>query len=256
MRRSTIPGLLLLAIAASLAWPTFGAPPTVTAVCASVAVTDKKDSLRYLSRGNRCEGRYGAKVGTAPELVLGSLVSTAVPALIPKSTWRMSWSPSKETVSLQANSLKYLQFYRMDASAAPGVSFMDWPTDILLAVPIQTQNLGLLLSTRRQIGTRSEVVYLPAALAAAAPTDAEITARILSQQNLKEVTVTLSALKGGDLVVLRGPTALKYGYYPQHVAIRVPLGQLPKGALVRVEITGTTNSGRETPLAFWVQSGG
>jgi len=150
----------------------------------------------------------------------------------------------------------------MDSAPPSGTTVYAWPTDILAALNVHKDDLGVVAAARTSLsicGSKPEI-YLPVRIGlpgtpAAAPHPQAV---LLSDVELSEVYVTASTLgpDGKRLRVIKQNKALGYGDYPAETGIAIPLPDLKSKGLYLVEIAATLQSGGSSNLRMCVYQGG
>lgn len=218
------------------------------------------DEWSYRMRGSRCEGLFSQQVATTAELALGSLVagiSGDEPS--PSSEWTVSWSKATpNTIKLQARSLLYRQYYRMDATVAGGSRSFKWSTDVLAGIPVKRKNIGVLVSTEETILGRKESVFIPAFVGPAASGAANVVAEVIPTRDLSELYMKVMGVdkSSGKLVELVPQRALNYGFYPGNRSIRIPISISGiQQRAVLIQLVGPQKSGGTLSTSFWIANG-
>jgi len=125
--------------------------------------------LAYRERGNRCEGLYSQQIAAPSKVeIVGFFQHPPVVEPGSEVPLRVKIGESNSPVQIQAVSLRYRHFYRMDTRLAPGQANFLWPRSILNSreVSLNKRELAILacISTCRSTGSRSMMKILPVSL--------------------------------------------------------------------------------------------
>ena len=185
--------------------------------------------LGYKQRGNRCEGLYVAQtsVGT---LHIASLVTT-FEAFDPGEDLVLEWDapPEGGPVRLKVVSLTRRFYYQMDTERPRDRHRFTWMPDVLNALGLGANDLGVVASTVSQLDGRNVEVYLPVRLKHGVESAASVTATVSTSVVLREVYVTLEKrMDDGRLSAIIEDRPLQRGYYPAGRPINVVLPKLDR----------------------------
>jgi hypothetical protein len=146
----------------------------------------------------------------------------------------------------------------MDAVRPPGSKSYEWPVDLLSALAIPKSEVGVVGMTRISLGQAERVLYLPLRISQggklATPGGYHLV--ILPGVELKEVFVTLAAVKGNLETILKNGEPLAYGYYPAERPIEAPVAVPREQGIYRLEIGATHMSGGASTAELWFYHAG
>jgi hypothetical protein len=245
-----------LVIAAALSLVDSAGPPASaqSSHCDPYLPVSQDNPLGYRLRGDRCEGVYVQQVTNTPVLVasfgrlnLPKLPSQGTPVLV-------EWTPVAGELQLRTYSLKPRMYYRMDSRRPPGGGSYRWSSDVVAALELTPDDVGIVAWTERDIGGARQPVYVP--VRAGTPTvtpDGIYDLVIVPGTELNEVFVGVSAVAadGRPAVGITKPAALKYGYYPAGRPIRIAVGPLPSPGTYVAEIGATLKAGGALSHEVW-----
>lgn len=212
---------------------------------------ESQSPMAYRQRGDRCEGLYAQQV-SALRLDIRSFVRSFA-AFDPDkdAELTLAWQAppgAVQDVRLRAFSLKPRQYFRMDTAVPAARGFYRWPSDVLAAVPLGRDDLGILAWLEMPgPADKNRAVYLPlrAGAPAAAPSEEGYEVTLVPSARLREVRVTLRRTDshGEVLATLRRDEELGYGYYASEKPTVLTTGRLEAPGFYRLEVTATTASG-------------
>lgn len=228
-----------------------------TAVCDPTIPQAKGQPLGYQPRGERCEGVYAQPV-SATTLVVASFTQGPVRyAFDAPAPIQISWTdgPQKPT-HLRARSLKRNVYYQMDSvQKAPSATFV-WPADVLRALDLGSDEIGVLGWMNETLGEAARPVHLP--LKVQQPDGPETTGEtytlmLIPGVELKEIQLSIDQLdERGRLVRTAVPQhPLKFGFYPPNRAIAIELPKLSEPGHYYLELTGEREDGLTTSRDFY-----
>jgi hypothetical protein len=211
------------------------------------------DPYSYRLRGDRCEGVYIQEVAGAPLSIVSWTAAFPNYDLTSHQPLRLEWdlADSRERVRLRAQSLRRKLYYRMDALSQSGSTSYQWPLDLLAAIRIARDEIGVVGLAEADVGDSRREVYVPLRIAQSGkpPSVAEYHLVLLPGTELKEVFVTLVAAKGA--LVLKEGEPLGYGYYPAERPVDVPVAAPRESGIYRLEVGATHKSGGASTIELW-----
>jgi hypothetical protein len=218
--------------------------------CDTRLLQQTQDPLAYRLRGERCEGVYVRDVaGAGGFSVVGFIEASPTPIGIERNEpLHLAWEPSDDViVNVRAVSLRRRLYYRMDARQPAGATGFDWPMDVVGALDLGSDELGVVAWIQRDVGGTEQEVYVPVRVSRAgtpAQHDGYVV-QVVPGTELTEVFVTLAAVdaSGRDeaTVVRDGP--LRRGFYPAGRVIPIRLPSLPRPGLYRLQLNAVLTSG-------------
>lgn len=207
----------------------------------------------YRLRGSRCEGIYIQEVAGAPLSIVSWTAAFDDYDLKSREPLRLQWEPLKggESVRLRAQGLRRSLYYRMDAQLPAGTKLYEWPTDLLAAVRIPRDEIGVVGWADGVVGGTRREIYLPLRIAQGRKPAPAVAYHLvlLPGTELKEVFVTLEGPGGAP--VLRKGEPLGYGYYPAERPVDVPVSVPREAGIYRLEIGATHRSGGASTIDLW-----
>lgn len=211
----------------------------------------------YRQRGDRCEGLYAKPVG-GTTLWVASLTeyfedfdAASGQQLI------VDWSPPESSVvQLRADGIRRNLYYRMESRRLAGSDSYRWPSDVLAALKIRRDDIGIVGWTRYQLGGIERDVYVPLRISQQHPADQCSTTLVvlLPGVKLEEVSVSLASLDtdGQPVTWIRKDRPLGYGYYPAERPIKIPVTELAAPGVYYLGISAKLASGGFTALERWI----
>ena len=214
------------------------------------------DKLGYYPRDSRCEGRYIRKTGTHM-LVVSLTESYENYDIKSKKELNVEWTPpQKETVWLRAYGIGPNLYYRMDTSVPSGNNHYRWPTDIISALRISRNKLGVVGWMNVPVDGELQRIYLPLRIwqHQAGQSSGSYEVILQSDSRLSEVYYSLTKSKTGnqpDQIIIDGKP-LSYGNYAPRQSIKFKLSGLGESGVYHLEITANQISGvAADPVEIW-----
>jgi hypothetical protein len=208
----------------------------------------------YRQRGERCEGIYVQQVAGAPLAIVSWTQSFSDYDLSSRQPLTLQWdrAPDAASVRLRANSLQRRLYYRMDAIASAGATGFTWPSEILVALGVASNDIGVTATTRLKVGDMERDVHLPLRIAQGKPAQAgSYRLVVLPGGELSEVFVSLSLESGGRSAVVQRAEPLRHGYYPAGRPIEVLISSASARGFYHLEIGASTLSGGAATTDIW-----
>jgi len=215
----------------------------------------------YRQRGDRCEGLYQKQVG-GTTLFLASLTeffedydAASGQQLV------VDWSaPDSGVVQLRAEGIRRKLYYRMESRRPAGSDSYRWPPDVLAALHIKRDDIGILGWTQHQLGGVQRNVYVPLRVTQthAARTCGTTLVVLFPGVKLEEVFVSLASLgtDGQPVTWTRKDKPLGYGYYPAEKPIKVPVTEFAAPGVYYLGISAKLSNGGFTALERWIYHAG
>ncbi len=172
----------------------------------------------YRLRGDRCEGRYALQVNST-HIRLASMVEAFGYDPSDGTSLRIAWDrdgTNGDAVRLRAQSLRPKTYYRMDTEVSAPDSSYEWPPDVLGAIGLLSDEVGILGWT--SFDNEADKVYLPLNVSQSkSPKGAnEYQVGIVPEHRLLNVFITLTPIdnqgEAGSPLFEKRP--LEDGYYP------------------------------------------
>lgn len=238
-------GILLTAIAA---WAQ--SPP-----CDPRLLHSSSNPYSYRLRGDRCEGTYIQEVAGAPLSIASWTASFAGYDLASKRPLQVEWdvAAGAGAVKLRSDCLRRRTYYQMDAVRPAASKSYSWPTDLLAALQIPKEELGITGAAPMRVGSADRDVYLPLRIAqdAKPAPSASYRLALLPGVELQEVFLTLYAAKGDQMTAVKNGEPLGYGYYPAERPIETTVSPPAAAGIYRLEIGATLKSGGVSSIELW-----
>lgn len=212
--------------------------------------------LGYRARGQRCEGSFARPVAGSALVPVSLTTTFRYDTAAPEPLVISLPEDTRDTVQLVARSTRTSVYYQMDAQVAPGGGPFTWPTDVLSAMRLRADAIGVLATTREQVGRDQVPVHLAVRVAqagsAAAACDT-VRLALWPGSSADSVTVMLAATgAGGRRQVLRADEELGREYYPAARRIDVPLPEVRDSGLYWVRATAW-RAGARNPLELYLR---
>lgn len=219
------------------------------------------DTLAYQPRGDRCEGRYVARLsGTAPSIV--SFTSAFQDydlraGLDLNVTWA---TPDDVAMHLRGRSLEPKIYYQMDTTRPASETTFKWPVDILSGLDLYRAKLGVVGFYRRRVGNIERSIHVPLRISQGTVGMKTADYKLLFRPGvqLDEVFASLAPIdadgRARDFIL--DEVALEQGFYPAERAFPMTLPDLPRPGLYHLTIAAEA-AGSGTVLVeefyFWHQ---
>ena len=220
-----------------------------------------KDSLSYQLRGDRCEGRY--TMSSQVRIFSGVLRVVSFVEHFEEyhpgsdQDLRIEWSvPQPKEIALRASGLQTGLYYRMDVNPSANTTNYSWPTDILQALQISRNELGLIgwASYKFSNGMVKDV-YLPLRITQNSPAKSSSNYQVViwPTQELSEVFVSVASLDsdGSPRNFILDGEELGYGYYPKDRGIHFEIPKPPKTGVYYLEIGASLKDGGGVNIEDW-----
>jgi hypothetical protein len=225
---------------------------------------NKDNPNGYRMRKDRCEGVYIQPVSsiTSHQIELVSLTThfgdydtkNNISPLI------IEWTAPDDAeggdkVHLRTRALKRKLYYRMDTRQPLAKKSYEWPTNLLWALSIKREDIGVVGWTTLQL-VPEELIYLPLRISRKGNPNNAGSCRVvlLLKAKMKEIYVSLSQVdqRGKSVNFLRDDKPLEYGYYPAGKKIEFSLAELSQKGCYKLEIGAETESGGIDNISFYL----
>lgn len=197
----------------------------------------------YRPRGDRCEGIYVQNVASVA-LLVGSFTESAIdyelgagkPLLV---GWR-NLPGNTSPVRLRAQGVKRRLYYRMDTLRPADATSYEWPSNLLNALNVRKQDIGIVGVTSHLVGQTDRDIYLPLSV-----TQQDVSARSAPYEmvlfpglELNEIFISLARLgeNGEPETYIQYEEPLGYGYYPAQQPVILHIPELAGTGIYRLEI--------------------
>ena len=224
--------------------------------CDSGLRQSTSDSYGYRLRGDRCEGIYIKEVsGASLRIVsLTEWVEDFDPAI--NQNLIVQWTgPGKTSVHLRAYGLRHRLYYRMDSLRPADSTSYSWSPNLLAALTLKKNELGLVAWFTQAIQGEDREVYLPIRLTQKSSVNKSnrYNLRLLASVELTEVFVSLAPLQadGKPGTYIKRNEALRWGYYPAERPINIVIPELTTRGIYYLEVGATLRSGGSSSTRVW-----
>jgi hypothetical protein len=230
---AVIPGAMVAGLAFGMSAPPCHCDPSLPQILDS--------PYGYRERGDRCEGTYIKEV-TLTTLVASFTESFGAYDLHSNDPLTIAWDhTAKGAVRLQARALRRRTHFRMDTCADSGAGLFVWPIDLLAALNIPEDELGIVGTLAYSIGGFTGEVYLPLRVHQRRSPDRhsdKYRIVLVPSVELREVFVTIGLVgnDGRPGTIIQDGVPLRYGYYPANRALEILVAKPAKSGLYFVEI--------------------
>ncbi len=213
-----------------------------------------KSPAAYRLRGDRCEGQYALQVSST-QIRLASMVEAFEYDPEDGSPLRIAWDRGGargDVVRLQAQSLRPKTYYRMDTQVNAPDSSYDWPPEVLAAVGLLSDEVGVLGWTH--FDDQAHKVHLPLNVSQGKSPERgnEYRLAIVPEHRLRDIFITLTPIdeQGKAGIPVFGKRPLTDGYYPAKQATVFYLDKPRTTGLYEVGIECTIMSGGSISTSF------
>ena len=212
------------------------------------------DPYGYRLRGDRCEGVYINEV--AATLRVASLTSSLAD-FNPTSSRNVliEWTAiGNQPVHLRANSLRERLYYQMDSFRPTASASYSWPTDLLAALGLGRNDLGLTASTSYQVGNTKREVFLPIRIKGqSASKTRNYQLVLLPGVELAEVFMSLAPVKDDGSL---GPFIIKdqaqqSGYNAANRTLTIRIPEVTSSGIYYLEIGAVLRTRGSTSTQVW-----
>jgi hypothetical protein len=229
---------------------------TEAAPCDPNLISPSGEATSYHLRGDRCEGVYVKQVAGESGLLVASFTEAFEDFdSSSKIDLHLEWKPlGTGNVHVRAYSLKRRLYYRMDSVRPVGKGKYDWPSDILSALSVTRNDVGVVCWEAYSVGKESRNVYLPLRITQKGRSGhGDYQLLIVPSMDLDEVFINLATVKqdGTPLIFLRRDEKLGYGYYPSERAISIPIKSPKNPGMYFVEIGAKVTGGGVSSIRLW-----
>jgi hypothetical protein len=221
-----------------------------TSPCEAVLVRPTADPLGYKVRtDDRCEGIYVREVAGSGGFSVVAFTTTGEPFSIQNAKpLVLEWPTVADApVFVRAVSLRRRMYYRMDLRRPAGIARFEWPTDVLTALKLAAEELGVVAWNESRIGDTAQDVYLPLRITNDATSVApdNYIVQVVNGVELRDLFVRLATVDaaGHEDQVLVRDESLRRGFYPAERAIPIRLPPLKIAGLYRLQLNAVLSSG-------------
>ncbi len=210
----------------------------------------------YSPRGNRCEGIYIQEVSSTTLSVVSFTEFFEDYDFTSANELLVEWkAPGTENVRLQAQGIKRKLYYRMDTALPAGSANYTWSSNILSALSIQKQDIGVIGWSFYTLGKTEQQIYLPLKIRQQSTTGSSGSYQLvlLPGRELTEVYTSLALVEADGIPrsFLQDAKPLKYGYYPAGRGITIPISSLEASGIYYLEVGVTLKGGGSTTVELW-----
>lgn len=209
----------------------------------------------YNVRGDRCEGIYIKNISSTALLLVSLSSFFEHNVNIDGDKLTIKWkTPKGNAIRLRAYGVRPRLYYRMDTIRPAGATSYDWPTDVLCALRIRKDDIGIVAWTDNAPFNMYQRIYIPLQIGNRDPgTESNgYQLTLLPGRELKELFLSIATIdqEGNPATFLEKEKALKYGYYPPGRTVTIPLNNLAAPGVYYVQIGATLGGGGVTTLDF------
>lgn len=209
----------------------------------------------YRLRGDRCEGIYVKQVSSTV-LSLVSLTGLTGDVIVNQQNQLLiEWKLAKDReIRLRAYGIKPRLYYRMDTVRPRNSTSYLWPTDVLSALGINKDNIGLVAWVFDSNVDNNKKVYLPLQIGDANKGFNSNTYELglLPGRELAELFLSVASADsdGNPKSYLMEEVALEYGYYPPGRIVKIPIENLKSSGMHYVQIGAILREGGAMTIDF------
>ena len=203
------------------------------------------DPLGYQHHDDRCEGRYIQEVANTILLVASFTESFEQYDLESGEKLLIEWTaPEEQSVRLRSQGLRPRLYYRMDTVLLPDSTSYQWPTNILAALNVSSQDIGVVGWIT---GQNEQDIYVPLRISQKTPPKPSLSYQVILMpgRELTELYISLAPVQddGEFGAFIQDGEALGYGFYPaeQGIVFETPL--LGEPGVYYLEIGATLRRG-------------
>jgi len=214
----------------------------------------QSDPLGYRPRGDRCEGVYAKEVsGTTLVVSFTEFVENFDPAAAQKLL--VEWTTlGAGKINLRALSLKHNLYYQMDTVRPEGSSSYTWPTDVLAALNLKKNDLGIIAWALYEVGGTKRAVYFPVRLKqqSAPAKSAAYQLVLLPDAELAQVYFRLAPVKEDGTLGAFIKDEVLDGFYPAGRGVEMDIPESITPGIYYMKISATLKAGGSTkPVEMW-----
>jgi hypothetical protein len=244
----------------ALAWALAALPATAQTFCDpdKPIVEDQPDG--YRDRSDRCEGVYVRQQVSGGFLEIASFSLGDVDYSLGGGALTLAWPArvSDQPVQIRAVSLRKNLHYQMDTRRPTGTTSFEWPTDLLLQLKLQPDELGVRAWTDLAWGHRARELHLPLGIHQGAPEGGASLYQlvVMPELALGGLKGGLERLEGDDFASVFQDSDLG-GFYPAKKAISVEIPIPDQPGIYRLRLIATPDRGGPAASTFvWFQHPG
>jgi hypothetical protein len=155
---------------------------------------------------------------------------------------RIEWEApaTGSIIKLRAQGIRPKLYYRMDTHLSADSTMYTWPTNILSAMNIRKNDIGVVGWTNLIFGQKEEDVFIPLHISQRHRQVDSTSYRlvIVPGRELNEVFISLALIvsEGKPASFLEDSQPLEYGHYPAGRGIIIPIPSLLKSGIYYLEI--------------------
>ncbi len=210
----------------------------------------------YSPRGNRCEGIYIQEVSSTTLSVVSFTEFFEDYDLASAKELLVEWNaPGAENVRLRAQGIRRKLYYRMDTVLPADSANYTWSSNILSALSIRKQDIGVIGWGFYPLGKTEQQIYLPLRIRQQDTPGGSGSYQLvlLPGRELTEVYTSLALIEADGLArsFLQDGKPLKYGYYPAGRGFTIPISSLETSGIYYLEVGATLKGGGSTTEELW-----
>src|SRR5262245_17114072 len=215
--------------------------------------------LGYRLRGDRCERVYIQEVAATVLRLVSLTESFETFEPTRDRPLIVEWTPpSNQPLHLRAQSLKSRLYYRMDSERPAGSASFEWPLDLVAALGLTRNDLGVLAWTARRLGSAERLVHIPVRIRQrTTPAPEPYRMVLVPGVQVEELFLSVARVDAngqpGPYSIDKMPVGL--GYYPAGRAVVVPLRIPSIAGVYRIDVGATlTQGGVSAITAYFAHS--
>jgi hypothetical protein len=215
----------------------------------------------YKIRGSRCEGIYAKKVWSTTLRLASFTEHFEDYDLQLAKELIVEWQRStNRDVRLRVQSVQRKLYYQMDTVRPSPLTNYNWPVEILVALNIQRESIGVLGWTTFSFGKIERQVYLPLRITQQGGKTrlGSYNVLIVPGRELQEIFVSYASVQedGSPGFFFLDSVPLHYGYYPPERSVSIPISPPNKPGLYYIEIGANLVNGEIASKEFWFYHAG
>ena len=206
-----------------------------------------QETTAYRLRGDRCEGIYVRSVAGNSVILIASFSEPFSDFQDRSKTIELAWPAQSSEVRIRAYPLRERLYYQMDAVVPPHRGSYSWQRDVLDALHLVKQDIGIVAFSDAGENTTEGVVYLPLRVRSHGVSSKRSSYELILVPNveLTEVYLSLRRVSDGGTYgpYLFSDVPGKRGYYPAERGARLRFERPQLVGLYSLEIGATVRDG-------------
>ena len=206
-----------------------------------------KDSTAYRLRGDRCEGIYVRPVAGNSVILIASFSEPFSDFHGPSGTIELAWPAQREEVRIRAYPLRERLYYQMDVVLPPNRGSYSWHRDILDALHLDKQDIGITAFTNVAENLAKGIVYIPLRVSGGSDGSKNVAYELILVPDVELTEVYLSLRRVNDRGKLEpylfSDVPGRRGYYPADRGARIRFDRPKAAGLYCLDIGATARDG-------------